>query len=155
MQVAYRCQAKLLRFRHSDLRLLPRSRAGNERLGPLVCGPFKHKLSKIHTLWHPFCLVQRRGPFMVSLPLSRTHLSLRSRAFYRRVLAQLTQAKAPFLVGGAFALEHYTGIWRYTKDLDIFMRRRHIRPVLKLLGRAGFHVELTFPHWLAKVYERN
>ena len=92
---------------------------------------------------------------MVSLPLSRTHLSLRSRAFYRRVLAQLTQAKAPFLVGGAFALEHYTGIWRYTKDLDIFMRRRHIRPVLKLLGRAGFQVELTFPHWLAKVYERN
>ena len=92
---------------------------------------------------------------MVSVPLSRTHLPLRSRAFYRRVLDELTQAKIPFLVGGAFALEHYTGIWRYTKDLDIFMRRRHIQPVLKLLGRAGFQVELTFPHWLAKVYERN
>jgi hypothetical protein len=92
---------------------------------------------------------------MVSLPLSKTHLSLRSRAFYRRVLAKLTEAKAPFLVGGAFALEHYTGIWRYTKDLDIFMPRRHVNPALKLLGRAGFQVELTFPHWLAKVYERN
>jgi hypothetical protein len=91
---------------------------------------------------------------MVSVPLSRTQLPLRSRAFYRRVLDELTQAKIPFLVGGAFALEHYTGIWRYTKDLDIFMRRRHIQPVLKLLGRAGFQVELTFPHWLAKVYER-
>ena len=92
---------------------------------------------------------------MVSVPLSRTHLPLRSRAFYRRVLDELTQAKIPFLVGGAFALEHYTGIWRFTKDLDIFMRRRHIQSALKLLGRAGFQVELTFPHWLAKVYERN
>jgi hypothetical protein len=92
---------------------------------------------------------------MVSFPISRTHLSLRSRAFYRRVLAKLTEAEAPFLVGGAFALEHYTGIWRYTKDLDIFMRRRHIQRILKILGQAGFQVELTFPHWLAKVYERN
>src|SRR5437870_12666003 len=92
---------------------------------------------------------------MSSLPLSRTHLPLRSRAFYRRVLTELTKAKVPFLVGGAFALEYYTGIWRFTKDLDIFMRRRHIQSALKLLDRAGFQVELTFPHWLAKVYERN
>src|ERR1700756_2716504 len=109
---------------------------------------FKHKLSKMRTLWHPFCPAERGGLSMVSLPLSRTHLPLRSRAFYRRVLDKLTQAKVPFLVGGAFALEHYTGIWRYTKDLDIFMRRRHIQSALKLLGRAGFQVELTFPHWL-------
>jgi len=92
---------------------------------------------------------------MSSLPLSRTHLPLRSRAFYRRVLTELTKAKVPFLVGGAFALEYYTGIWRFTKDLDIFMRRRHIQSALKLLDRAGFQVELTFPHWLAKIYDRN
>jgi hypothetical protein len=92
---------------------------------------------------------------MSTLPLSRNHLPVRSRAFYRRVLDELSRAKIAFLVGGAFALEHYTGIWRFTKDLDIFMRRRNIQAALKLLERSGFQVQLTYPHWLAKVYERN
>ncbi len=85
---------------------------------------------------------------------SRTPLPARSRAFYRRVLAGLTKAKVPFLVGGAFALEHYTGVWRFTKDLDIFMRPAHIQSALRHLIRAGFQVELTYPHWLAKVFEK-
>jgi hypothetical protein len=95
------------------------------------------------------------GPFMSTVSLSRNHLAVRSRAFYRRVLDELSKAKLPFLVGGAFALEHYTGIWRFTKDLDIFMRRQDIQPALRILGRAGFQAQLTYPHWLAKVYERN
>jgi len=85
---------------------------------------------------------------------SRNLLPARSRAFYRRVLAVLIQARVPFLLGGAFALEHYTGVWRFTKDLDIFMRPGHIQAALRLLVRAGFQVELTYPHWLAKVFER-
>jgi hypothetical protein len=67
----------------------------------------------------------------------------------------LNKAKIPYLVGGSFALEHYTDIWRFTKDLDIFMRPRHIRQALRCLVRAGFQVEITYPHWLAKVFERN
>jgi hypothetical protein len=70
-------------------------------------------------------------------------------------LAHLAEARIPFLVGGAFALEYHTGIWRYTKDLDIFMRPRHIKPALEHLKRAGLRTELTFPHWLAKVYGRD
>ena len=31
--------------------------------------------------------------------------------------------EVPFLVGGAYAFAHYTGIVRHTKDLDLFVRR--------------------------------
>lgn len=80
-------------------------------------------------------------------------LPARSRAFYRKVLDRLTKAKIPFLVGGAFALEYYTGVWRYTKDLDIFIRPQDIGPTLKGLEGNGFQVELTYPHWLGKILD--
>lgn len=71
-------------------------------------------------------------------------------AFYATALETLLEARVPFLVGGAWALERYTGIWRDTKDLDVFVRPRDCRRVLRLLARAGHETELTFPHWLAK-----
>jgi hypothetical protein len=39
---------------------------------------------------------------------------------------------------------------RHTKDLDVFVRREHYRPVMQVLGTAGIATELTFPHWLGK-----
>src|SRR6266446_9055680 len=41
--------------------------------------------------------------------------------FYRQALLTLQAAQVPFLVGGAYALAHYTGITRHTKDVDIFV----------------------------------
>ena len=35
-----------------------------------------------------------------------------ARAFYRRALLALQAAQVPFLVGGGYALAHYTGIMR-------------------------------------------
>ena len=72
------------------------------------------------------------------------------RAFYLRTLALLADAGIPFLVGGAYALRHYTGIERYTKDFDVFVRREHYGDVATALGAAGISTELTFPHWLGK-----
>src|SRR5260370_41082444 len=80
-------------------------------------------------------------------------LPARSRAFYRKVLHQLTKAKISFLVGGAFALKHYTEVWRYTKDLDIFIRPQDIGPALSGLEGNGFQVERTYPHWLGKIFD--
>ena len=77
-------------------------------------------------------------------------LDERARAFYLRSLGLLAQARIPFLVGGAYALHHYTGIERHTKDLDVFVRREHYRAVMEVLGTAGIATELTFPHWLGK-----
>jgi hypothetical protein len=72
--------------------------------------------------------------------------------FYRGCMSSLQQGGLPFLVGGAFALNHYTGIKRDTKDLDIFLRPEDCPAALHLLSEAGYETELVFEHWLAKVY---
>jgi predicted nucleotidyltransferase len=73
-------------------------------------------------------------------------------AFYRRALQVLTDAKIPFLVGGAFAHACFTGIRRATKDLDLFLRRADYDRVAALAQAEGWRAEIAFPHWLAKIY---
>jgi len=73
-------------------------------------------------------------------------------AFYRRALQALVDAQVPFLVGGAFAHACFTGIRRSTKDLDLFIRREDYERIAALAQAEGWRAELTFPHWLAKVY---
>jgi hypothetical protein len=73
-------------------------------------------------------------------------------AFYRRALRTLVDAEIPFLVGGAFAHACFTGIRRSTKDLDLFLRRQDLDRVREVMQAQGWHTELTYPHWLAKVY---
>jgi len=75
-----------------------------------------------------------------------------SRAFYRHMMEALRADGVPFLVGGAFAFAHYTGIRRNTKDLDLFILRRDWERVEQVVRAAGYQAELTFPHWLAKVH---
>ena len=77
-------------------------------------------------------------------------LDERARAFYLRTIGLLADARIPFLVGGAYALGHYTGIERHTKDFDLFVRREHYGGVMTVLDAAGIATELTFPHWLGK-----
>ena len=43
------------------------------------------------------------------------------RALFCEVLEHLNQAGIPYVVSGAFALQQHTGIWRNTKDLDLFL----------------------------------
>jgi hypothetical protein len=73
-------------------------------------------------------------------------------AFYREVMHTLNDAGLPFLIGGAFAYACYTGIQRNTKDLDLFIRQSQHGLVEDVLRQAGHRTELTYPHWLAKVY---
>jgi hypothetical protein len=70
--------------------------------------------------------------------------------FYRDALALMVDSPIPFLVGGAFALQRYTGLARDTKDIDIFVRPADVRRTLRLFARAGYVTEVPFPHWLAK-----
>jgi predicted nucleotidyltransferase len=73
-------------------------------------------------------------------------------AFYRKALQLLVDARLEFLVGGAFAHACFTGIRRSTKDLDLFIRRDDYERVAALAEAQGWRAELTYPHWLAKVY---
>jgi predicted nucleotidyltransferase len=57
------------------------------------------------------------------------------------------------MLGGALALNAYTGIWRDTKDLDVFVPERGVVRVLDALQRAGFETEIAEPHWLAKAHK--
>jgi hypothetical protein len=78
-------------------------------------------------------------------------LSMETQSFYREVVRLLHGAGVPFLVGGAYALAHYTGIVRHTKDFDVFVRPAHARRALRALA-ARYRTELTFSHWLGKVF---
>ncbi len=78
--------------------------------------------------------------------------NLATRAFYRRVLTLLQRQAIPFLIGGSFALRHYTGIARQTKDLDIFLCERDSHHALAVLSEAGYRTEVTSPIWLGKVF---
>ena len=77
-----------------------------------------------------------------------------AQAFYARVMHTLRAAGMEFLVGGTYAFTPYTGIERSSKDFDIFVRSEEIERVLALLAKSGFRTEMTFPHWLAKVFYR-
>ena len=72
---------------------------------------------------------------------------------YRRALDVMIQTGLPFLVGGAYAFKEYTGISRFTKDFDVFVRPDDLEPHLSALEAAGFRIERPFPHWLAKAHQ--
>jgi Nucleotidyl transferase of unknown function (DUF2204) len=63
----------------------------------------------------------------------------------------LRENNIDFLVGGAYALGHYTGIDRDTKDFDLFLRPADVAWALAIWNKAGYTAEYTFTHWLAKV----
>jgi hypothetical protein len=81
------------------------------------------------------------------------HLEPETWRFYRAAMSALNAAGAPYLVGGAYAFERYTGIERHTKDFDIFCMREDAEEILRVLrDEVGCRTELTFPHWLGKAY---
>jgi hypothetical protein len=79
-------------------------------------------------------------------------LDAAARKFYQEGLLALLNARVPFLVGGAYSLERHTGIVRHTKDLDIFVRPKHVHRTLRVLNRAGYQTDLPFPHWIGKAF---
>jgi hypothetical protein len=68
-------------------------------------------------------------------------------------IQRLTEAGIPFLVGGAYAYGVYTGIYRDTKDLDLFLRRPDAMPALEILERDGWRTERTYDVWLYKGFK--
>lgn len=71
-------------------------------------------------------------------------------AFYRDVVRTLIDAGIPVLIGGAYAMRHYAGVHRDTKDLDLFLERGRSKEAVGLLRRRGFSARMVAPHWLGK-----
>ena len=71
---------------------------------------------------------------------------------HRRALEVLQRGGIDPMVGGAYALRAHTGIWRDTKDLDLFVRKVQIHEALALLAKNGYRTELTDPLWIGKAF---
>ncbi len=74
-------------------------------------------------------------------------------AFYQEALEMLNASGANFMLGGAFAMFQYTGLYRDTKDLDIFCKSSEYPHILKFFADKGYRTELTDVRWLAKVFK--
>ena len=69
---------------------------------------------------------------------------------FREVLRILNDHRVPYAVSGAFALHEHTGIWRDTKDLDVFMAPDRVAGAMDILNEYGFQTEVCDPVWLCK-----
>lgn len=79
-------------------------------------------------------------------------LPAEAEALYREVLLAMNENGLCYAVAGAFALQKYTGIWRITKDLDLFMKTEDVPAALEHLTQHGFRCEVLDPVWLAKAH---
>lgn len=70
---------------------------------------------------------------------------------FRDVLRFMNQKGIPYAVSGTFALHEHTGIWRQTKDMDLFVTPGDMRRALELFKAAGYETWVKDPVWLGKV----
>jgi len=70
-----------------------------------------------------------------------------------RAIELLQEAEVPFVVGGAYAYAQYTGIYRDTKDLDVFPRKRDALKALQVLEKDGWRTERTDEVWIYKAFK--
>jgi hypothetical protein len=88
-------------------------------------------------------------PETSSLP---TRIPAEQAALFREVLTLFEQKGLSYAVAGAFALQAHTGIWRDTKDLDVFLTSANAVKALQFLREAGFECEVCDPVWLYKAH---
>ncbi|HEY9429309.1 MAG TPA: hypothetical protein VIR34_19260 [Gemmatimonadaceae bacterium] len=72
------------------------------------------------------------------------------RELYKQVLTALNAAGVPYVVAGAYAIHAHTGIYRETKDLDLFVEPEQVVPAMRALREIGLTARLEQAHWLAK-----
>lgn len=85
------------------------------------------------------------SPQQASSKCAPAELSARARA-----LQILREAGVPFLVGGAYAYCHHTGLHRDTKDLDLFLRKSDADRALAVFEANGWRTERDVHGWLHK-----
>ena len=66
------------------------------------------------------------------------------------MIAAAQQERIPFAIGGAFAVATYTGSWRNTKDLDLYVlpeSRDRMIGLLTRLGLEDYYQTLAYDRW--------
>lgn len=94
------------------------------------------------------------NPFMAKLPpltrVAEPHFEPEAAEVYDLALRALEEEGVRFALGGALALNAYTGIWRDTKDLDVFVRPQDAGRTLAAFRAAGMETETVYESWLGK-----
>lgn len=77
----------------------------------------------------------------------------RAEDFYNKLIAIMLENNLPFMIGGTFAFNQYTGLDRPTGDFDIMIPIEDYPKILKTLADNGYKTELAEIelNWLAKV----
>ena len=109
-------------------------------------GPYNPKPApaKVDLYEDPAAKITREG---------EPELSREEKKIYRQALQALNQGNVSYAVGATFARHAYTGIWRKTKDLDVFLLPQDLKSAMDTLREAGFDTEVAAKHWLAKAYK--
>lgn len=71
-------------------------------------------------------------------------------ALYDEVLNGAAERNIPFALGGAFAVATYTGCWRNTKDLDLYVPPEHKDRMIELtndLGMVDYFDTKNYDRW--------
>ncbi len=84
--------------------------------------------------WSQKCSIQEMESCPVMLP---DCMSEEQWSIYQRVIADCRAAGLPFAVGGGLAIGVYTGRWRNTKDIDLYVLRKDVERAKEILNRAG------------------
>lgn len=78
-------------------------------------------------------------------------------AIYQRVITTVRQRGLPFALGGAFAVATYTGRWRNTKDLDMYILPEHRETMIETLselGLADYYAQEPYErHWIYRSHQ--
>lgn len=67
-------------------------------------------------------------------------------------LRLMKESGIPFVVGGAYAYAHYTGIHRDTKDLDLFIQKADADRAIEVFEEQGWRTERNTHGWLHKAF---
>ena len=99
-------------------------------------------------------IVAAEPPFMAQLPpitrISEPAFAPGTADVYAEAIEALDADGVPYMLGGALAFNRYTGIWRDTKDLDVFCKPGDAHRVLDALEARGFSTEVIYESWLGK-----
>lgn len=78
---------------------------------------------------------------------------------YKRTIQSIRESGIPFALGGALALGCYTGRFRNTKDIDLYIMPRDREATIQAMGRAGlsdYYDKLPYDRaWIYRAYEGN
>jgi len=91
----------------------------------------------------------------LKLPVSssvRPKFPAKQEAMFRETLMTLNRCRIPYAVSGAFALQIHTGIWRATKDIDLFLAPEDMPATISCLEKNGFLCKTKDPVWLHKAH---